>query len=216
MAYCCTVSVRCLVDSQKRSRAGVRLSKQSPSAHKCLLECWSESVGLPIDSAEKCLRVLSEMRGTMPLLSLWLEREKRRLCAYLLGGVWRAFFGISFLSSASADESSLLLRTTPLPPHLPPPPVSRICAGCVMDMRHPDGARVKNVYLPRGSLLVMEGSARYEWSHGIASRKTDMVRLCTPCYTLVQLVFKQPVDGPLGLCILSQHSRQRAAQCLVA
>ena len=45
-----------------------------------------------------------------------------------------------------------------------------------MDMRHPDGIRVKNVYLPRGSLLVMEGAARYEWSHGIASRKTDMVR----------------------------------------
>lgn len=46
-----------------------------------------------------------------------------------------------------------------------------------MDMRHPDGVRVKNVYLPRGSLLVMEGAARYEWSHGIASRKTDMVRV---------------------------------------
>ena len=44
-----------------------------------------------------------------------------------------------------------------------------------MDMRHPDGVRVKSVYLPRGSLLVMEGAARYEWSHGIASRKTDMV-----------------------------------------
>lgn len=44
-----------------------------------------------------------------------------------------------------------------------------------MDMRHPDGVRAKNVYLPRGSLLVMEGAARYEWSHGIASRKTDMV-----------------------------------------
>lgn len=46
-----------------------------------------------------------------------------------------------------------------------------------MDMRHPDGVRVKNVYLPRRSLLVMEGPARYEWSHGIASRKTDMVCL---------------------------------------
>lgn len=45
-----------------------------------------------------------------------------------------------------------------------------------MDMRHPDGVSSKSVYLPRGSLLVMEGAARYEWSHGIASRKTDMVR----------------------------------------
>ncbi|CAM9516786.1 unnamed protein product, partial [Hapterophycus canaliculatus] len=49
-------------------------------------------------------------------------------------------------------------------------------SGCVMDMRHPDGVHSKSVYLPRGSLLVMEGAARYEWSHGIASRKTDMVR----------------------------------------
>ena len=53
-----------------------------------------------------------------------------------------------------------------------------------MDMRHPDGVGVKNVYLPRGSLLVMEGAARYEWSHGIASRKTDMVCFVSCCVFL--------------------------------
>lgn len=56
-----------------------------------------------------------------------------------------------------------------------------------MDMRHPDGERVKNVFLPRGSLLVMEGAARYKWSHGIASRKTDMVRrsiVYIACFTV--------------------------------
>lgn len=62
-------------------------------------------------------------------------------------------------------------------------------AGCVMDMRHPDGLRVRNVYLPRGSLLVMEGAARYEWSHGIASRKTDMV-CCLVC-SLFECVLEQ-------------------------
>lgn len=56
-----------------------------------------------------------------------------------------------------------------------PGPSASVGTGCVMDMRHPNGVRSKNVYLPRGSLLVMEGPARYKWSHGIASRKTDMV-----------------------------------------
>lgn len=62
-----------------------------------------------------------------------------------------------------------------------------------MDMRHPDGVRVKNVYLPRGSLLVMQGAARYEWSHGIASRKTDMVYMLCGFLDLC-VVFEQPVD----------------------
>lgn len=66
-----------------------------------------------------------------------------------------------------------------------------------MDMRHPDGVGVKNVYLPRGSLLVMEGAARYEWSHGIASRKTDMVCvLCLAVFSTCRFVFvfEQHVD----------------------
>eukprot|EP00904_Undaria_pinnatifida_P010564 jgi/Undpi1/6638/HiC_scaffold_20.g09117.m1 len=68
-------------------------------------------------------------------------------------------------------------------------------SGCVMDMRHPDGVRVKNVYLPRGSLLVMEGAARYEWSHGIASRKTDMVNgVLTKRSTRVSLTFRRVRD----------------------
>lgn len=35
----------------------------------------------------------------------------------------------------------------------------------VMDFRHPDGQKVA-VFLPRRSLLVMTGEARYLWSHG--------------------------------------------------
>lgn len=47
-------------------------------------------------------------------------------------------------------------------------------AGITMVMRHPDG-RVKHVWLARRSLLVMAGAARYEWTHGIPCRKTDVV-----------------------------------------
>lgn len=53
-----------------------------------------------------------------------------------------------------------------------------------MDMRHPDGVTVKHVYLPRRSLLVMAGAARYQWTHGIASRKTDMVGIISASASL--------------------------------
>ena len=48
------------------------------------------------------------------------------------------------------------------------------CMQVVMEFRHPDGRRVP-VFLPRRSLIVMSGEARYVWSHGIASRKMDVV-----------------------------------------
>jgi alkylated DNA repair dioxygenase AlkB len=44
---------------------------------------------------------------------------------------------------------------------------------CVMDLIHTrSGAKIP-VRLPRRSLLVMRGEARYTWQHGIAPRKTD-------------------------------------------
>ncbi|XP_049634521.1 alkylated DNA repair protein alkB homolog 8 [Suncus etruscus] len=45
----------------------------------------------------------------------------------------------------------------------------------VMDFKHPDGATVP-VLLPRRSLLVMRGEARYLWAHGITPRKFDTVQ----------------------------------------
>ena len=47
-------------------------------------------------------------------------------------------------------------------------------AGVTMTMRHPDGS-VKYLWLPRRSLLVLTGAARYQWTHGITCRKTDVV-----------------------------------------
>ncbi|XP_037361588.1 alkylated DNA repair protein alkB homolog 8 isoform X1 [Talpa occidentalis] len=45
----------------------------------------------------------------------------------------------------------------------------------VMDFKHPDGVTVP-VMLPRRSLLVMTGEARYLWTHGITPRKFDTVQ----------------------------------------
>ncbi|KAG8523386.1 Alkylated DNA repair protein alkB-8 [Galemys pyrenaicus] len=45
----------------------------------------------------------------------------------------------------------------------------------VMDFKHPDGVTVQ-VMLPRRSLLVMTGEARYLWTHGITPRKFDTVQ----------------------------------------
>ncbi|XP_071478397.1 tRNA (carboxymethyluridine(34)-5-O)-methyltransferase ALKBH8-like [Diadema antillarum] len=44
----------------------------------------------------------------------------------------------------------------------------------VMDFGHPDGCHIP-VVLPRRSLLVMTGEARYMWTHGITPKKTDVV-----------------------------------------
>ncbi|XP_056416304.1 alkylated DNA repair protein alkB homolog 8 [Hyla sarda] len=46
----------------------------------------------------------------------------------------------------------------------------------VMDFRHPDGTSVP-VMVPRRSLLVMSGEARYLWTHGITPRKFDVIQV---------------------------------------
>ena len=50
-----------------------------------------------------------------------------------------------------------------------------IGSGCEMTFRRPStGARV-DLYLEANSLLIMQGEARYDWTHGIAPRKSDLV-----------------------------------------
>mmetsp|Transcript_6189 Transcript_6189/g.8618 ORF Transcript_6189/g.8618 Transcript_6189/m.8618 type:complete len:324 (+) Transcript_6189:248-1219(+) len=44
-----------------------------------------------------------------------------------------------------------------------------------MDFRYPGSTEKKSIVLPRRSMLVLTGSARYEWSHGIAHRKIDCI-----------------------------------------
>ncbi|XP_077490587.1 tRNA (carboxymethyluridine(34)-5-O)-methyltransferase alkbh8 isoform X1 [Amblyomma americanum] len=47
----------------------------------------------------------------------------------------------------------------------------------VMNFRHPSGRQAAQVLPPR-SALILSGDSRYVWSHGIASRKFDIVRRC--------------------------------------
>ena len=46
---------------------------------------------------------------------------------------------------------------------------------CVMDFCERSSGRKTSVLLEPGSLLVMSGSARYAWTHGIAARKSDPI-----------------------------------------
>ena len=46
---------------------------------------------------------------------------------------------------------------------------------CLMDLIHSRTAAKFIVHLPRRSLLVMRGTARYDWQHGIAPRKIDTI-----------------------------------------
>ena len=48
-------------------------------------------------------------------------------------------------------------------------------SGAEMNFSAVDGTQKEVIYLERGSLLVMQNAARYEWKHGIAARKSDMV-----------------------------------------
>lgn len=46
-------------------------------------------------------------------------------------------------------------------------------SSCIMDFSQKSKSEKKSLFLEPGSLLVLKGSARYEWRHGIAPRKTD-------------------------------------------
>ncbi|SPO29026.1 uncharacterized protein UTRI_05600 [Ustilago trichophora] len=47
--------------------------------------------------------------------------------------------------------------------------------GTVMDFTHPTKAP-HHLFLPSGSVLLLSREARYEWSHGISARPSDLVR----------------------------------------
>lgn len=47
-------------------------------------------------------------------------------------------------------------------------------SACVMDFSELKSKRQQHLLLEPGSLLIMQGEARYQWQHGIASRKTDI------------------------------------------
>lgn len=46
---------------------------------------------------------------------------------------------------------------------------------CVMDFANPKIGVKKSILLEEGSLIVLTGEARYEWTHAIAGKKSDIV-----------------------------------------
>ena len=48
-------------------------------------------------------------------------------------------------------------------------------SSCVMNFQHTESKETINQILEPCSLIVMTGTARYEWRHGIPARKTDKV-----------------------------------------
>src|SRR4051812_30022185 len=56
-----------------------------------------------------------------------------------------------------------------------------LLAPCVMDFRRPSDGRKEHLLLEPRSILILSDTARYEWQHGIAKRKSDRwrgLRLC--------------------------------------
>ncbi|MEO1644995.1 MAG: alpha-ketoglutarate-dependent dioxygenase AlkB, partial [Chloroflexota bacterium] len=48
-------------------------------------------------------------------------------------------------------------------------------SACMMDFTHIESQRKDSILLAPRSLLIMAGEARYDWKHGIATRKSDVV-----------------------------------------
>ena len=48
-------------------------------------------------------------------------------------------------------------------------------SGCTMDFTHPTTLEKVSLYLEPRSLVVLTGTARYDWRHGIAGRRSDRV-----------------------------------------
>jgi alkylated DNA repair dioxygenase AlkB len=51
-----------------------------------------------------------------------------------------------------------------------------LCGGCVMVMRHEVTGQKHHVYLPPNTVYCFTGEARWAWTHGIESRKADVVQ----------------------------------------
>lgn len=84
-------------------------------------------------------------------------------------------------------------------------------AQIVMDFRAPQGSRKVSVLLPRRSALILVGAARYEWSHGIAARRADLVVDKNGAPTLVprslriSFTFRKVRNPPECRCAFPDH-----------
>jgi alkylated DNA repair dioxygenase AlkB len=72
-------------------------------------------------------------------------------------------------------------------------------AACLMQFSHPGSGRRLDLRLAPGSLFVLTGAARYQWRHGIAARKSDLVDGCrVPRGRRVSITFRAVRPSPLA------------------
>jgi alkylated DNA repair dioxygenase AlkB len=64
-------------------------------------------------------------------------------------------------------------------------------SGCAMDFTKVAGVQKQSLFLECGSLLVLNGAARYDWKHAIPARKSDKIgELSLPRSRRVSLTFR--------------------------
>ncbi len=51
-------------------------------------------------------------------------------------------------------------------------------SSAIMQFTHPQSGERQELYLQERSLIVLSGAARYEWTHSIPARKSDVVQGC--------------------------------------
>lgn len=69
-------------------------------------------------------------------------------------------------------------------------------SGCVMNFAHVATGKTMARYLEPRSLLVLQGASRFEWTHGIAARKTDVVDgISVPRGRRVSLTFRTVISS---------------------
>ncbi len=79
-------------------------------------------------------------------------------------------------------------------------------AQVVMDFREPQQQRKTSLLLPPRSVLVFTGAARYQWTHGIAARKADLLMdengapALTARGTRTSFTFRKVSDPPVCDC----------------
>ena len=69
-------------------------------------------------------------------------------------------------------------------------------SSCVMEFSNPQTCEKKSIVLEERSLIVLSGSARYEWQHAIPARKSDVINgIKTERARRVSLTFRNIILG---------------------
>ncbi|CEL59585.1 hypothetical protein RSOLAG1IB_03518 [Rhizoctonia solani AG-1 IB] len=142
-------------------RPRVPYAKQSLEPH---LECSGSNSGLP-DFLE---RLVEELEQTLSGPEIPLDVQQKL-----------------FSPVSGQARQAILNRYNPgegIKPHIDLPNrfadgiiIVSLASGIVMDFAHETKKQAISAWLPPRSIVIMEGEARWEWTHGIAYRESDIV-----------------------------------------